>query len=89
MEQTVEMEANQAALARTLAEMQNAAEAQPQQTQIEFKQAGLHAARRLELDKRQTRRLIDVQLSEGSTKRAPNDIYLGACQLEQRRSHKT
>ncbi|MGV1927924.1 hypothetical protein ACQZ6S_21715 [Agrobacterium tumefaciens] len=30
--------------------------------QIEFKQAGLKAASNLELDERQTRRLIDVQL---------------------------
>ncbi|WP_246663257.1 type I restriction endonuclease [Rhizobium sp. WL3] len=62
-EQTaVEMEANQAALARKLAELQKAAEAQPEQLQIEFKQAGLKAASSLELDERQTRRLIDVQL---------------------------
>ncbi len=62
-EQTaVEMEANQAALARKLADLQKAAEAQPEQLQIEFKQAGLKAASSLELDERQTRRLIDVQL---------------------------
>lgn len=62
-EQTaVEMEANQATLSRKLAELQKAAEAQPEQLQIEFKQAGLQAASRLELDERQTRRLIDVQL---------------------------
>lgn len=62
-EQTaVELEANQAALSRKLAELQKAAEAQPQQLQMEFKQAGLQAASRLELDERQTRRLIDVQL---------------------------
>lgn len=62
-EQTaVEMEANQAALARKLAELQKEAEAQPEQLQIEFKQAGLKAASSLELDERQTRRLIDVQL---------------------------
>lgn len=62
-EQTaVEMEANQAALARKLAELQKAAEAQPEQLQIEFKQAGLKAASSLELDERQTRRLIDVQV---------------------------
>lgn len=62
-EQTaVEMEANQAELARKLAGLQKQAEAQPQQVQIEFKQAGLQAASRLELDERQTRRLIDVQL---------------------------
>lgn len=62
-EQTaVEMEANQAALARKLAELQKAAEAQPEQLQIEFKKAGLKAASNLELDERQTRRLIDVQL---------------------------
>ena len=62
-EQTaVVMEANQAELSRQLAELQKAAEAQPEQLQIEFKQAGLQAASRLDLDERQTRRLIDVQL---------------------------
>ncbi|NVD37647.1 type I restriction-modification system endonuclease [Ensifer sp. HO-A22] len=62
-EQTaVEMEADQAELSRKLAELQKAAQAQPQQLQMEFKQAGLQAASRLELDERQTRRLIDVQL---------------------------
>jgi type I restriction enzyme, R subunit len=62
-EQTaLDMEANQAALTRKLAELQKAAEAQPEQIQIEFKQAGLKAASSLELDERQTRRLIDVQL---------------------------
>lgn len=64
-EQTaVEMEANQAELARKLAELQKRAEAQPQQLQMEFKLAGLEAASRLELDERQTRRLIDVQLAD-------------------------
>jgi type I restriction enzyme R subunit len=62
-EQTaVEMEANQTALSRKLAELQKAAEAQSQQLQMEFKHAGLQAASRLELDEPQTRRLIDVQL---------------------------
>ncbi|MDO6967036.1 type I restriction-modification system endonuclease [Rhizobium alvei] len=62
-EQTaVEMEANQAALARKLADLQKAAVSQPEQVQIEFKLAGLQAASRMELDERQTRRLIDVQL---------------------------
>jgi len=62
-EQTaIEMEANQAELARKLAELQKVAEAQPEQLQIEYKQAGLKAAINLELDERQTRRLIDVQL---------------------------
>jgi type I restriction enzyme R subunit len=64
-EQTaVEMEANQAALSRKLAELQKAAEAQPEQLQMQLKQAGQQAARRLELDERQTRRLIDVQLGD-------------------------
>ncbi|GEO85793.1 MULTISPECIES: type I restriction-modification system endonuclease [Alphaproteobacteria] len=64
-EQTaIEMEANQAELSRKLGELQKAAEAQPQQLQMEFKQAGLQAASRLELDERQTRRLIDVQLAD-------------------------
>lgn len=62
-EQTVvELEANQAELSRQLAALQKAAEAQPQQMQMEFKQAGAKAAERLELDESQTRRLIDVQL---------------------------
>jgi type I restriction enzyme R subunit len=60
----VQMETNQAELARKLAELQRQAEAQPQQLQMEFKQAGLQAASRLELDERQTRRLIDVQLAD-------------------------
>ncbi|MBB4015705.1 type I restriction enzyme R subunit [Chelatococcus caeni] len=64
-EQTVvEMEANQAELSRKLAELQKAAEAQPQQLQMELKQAGLQAASRLELDEKQTRRLIEVQLAD-------------------------
>lgn len=64
-EQTaVEMEANQAALSRKLAELQRAAEAQPEQLQMQLKQAGQKAARRLELDERQTRRLIDLQLGD-------------------------
>ncbi|MBX4899518.1 type I restriction-modification system endonuclease [Rhizobium bangladeshense] len=58
----VEMEANHAELAQKLAQLQKEAEAQPQQLQMEFKQAGLQAASRLELDERQTRRLIDMQL---------------------------
>ncbi|WP_165418993.1 type I restriction-modification system endonuclease [Rhizobium ruizarguesonis] len=63
-EQTaVELETNQAELARRLADLQKQAEAQPQQLQMELKQAGLQAASRLELDERQTRRLIDVQLA--------------------------
>lgn len=64
-EQTaVELEANHAELARKLADMQKAAEAQPQQQQLAFKQAGQTAAGKLELDERQTRRLIDVQLRD-------------------------
>ncbi|QSY95316.1 type I restriction-modification system endonuclease [Rhizobium bangladeshense] len=58
----VEMEANQAELAQKLAQLQKEAEDQPQQMQMEFRQAGLQAASRLELDERQTRRLIDMQL---------------------------
>ncbi|MBS7539848.1 type I restriction-modification system endonuclease [Ancylobacter lacus] len=60
----VELEASQATLSRKLAELQKAAEAQPAQLQMEFRQAGLQAASRLELDERQTRRLIDVQLAD-------------------------
>jgi type I restriction enzyme R subunit len=64
-EQTaVELETNQAELSRKLAELQKTAEAQPAQVQMQFKQAGLQAAGRLELDERQTRRLIDVQLAD-------------------------
>lgn len=58
----VATEANQAELAQKLAQLQKEAEAQSQQLQMEFKQAGLQAASRLELDERQTRRLIDMQL---------------------------
>ncbi|MBX5191090.1 type I restriction-modification system endonuclease [Rhizobium sp. NZLR3b] len=58
----LELETNQADLARKLADLQQRAETQPQQLQMEFKSAGLQAASRLELDERQTRRLIDVQL---------------------------
>lgn len=62
-EQTaVELEANQSLLAGKLAQLQARAKEQPQQLQMELKQAGLRAASRLELDERQTRRLIDVQL---------------------------
>lgn len=62
-EQTaIELEANQAELTRKLAELQKQAEEKPQQFLTEFKLAGLQAASRLELDERQTRRLIDVQL---------------------------
>lgn len=60
----IEFEANQSVLARKLAQLQTQAESQPQQVQLEFKQAGLQAASRLELDERQTRRLIDVQLAD-------------------------
>ncbi|MDQ0316828.1 type I restriction-modification system endonuclease [Amorphus orientalis] len=61
-ETAVEMEANQAELSRKLEELQKAAEAGPQQAQMEFKHAGRRAAEHLDLDERQTRRLIDVQL---------------------------
>lgn len=58
----IQLEADQTELARKLAGLQKAATSEPQQTQIEFKQAGLKAAGQLELDERETRRLIDVQL---------------------------
>ncbi|MCM5554027.1 type I restriction-modification system endonuclease [Pleomorphomonas sp. NRKKF1] len=58
----IELEANKTDLSRQLAALQKAAEAQPQQVQKELQQAGVKAAGRLELDERQTRRLIDVQL---------------------------
>jgi type I restriction enzyme, R subunit len=62
-EQTaVALEANQAELTLKLQALQNEAEAQPQQVQFAFKMAGLQAASELDLDERQTRRLIDVQL---------------------------
>ncbi|WP_186393614.1 MULTISPECIES: type I restriction-modification system endonuclease [unclassified Pannonibacter] len=64
-EQTaMELEANQAALASRLKELQTQAAAQPQATLLAFRQAGMEAASRLELDERQTRQLIDVQLSD-------------------------
>lgn len=62
-EQTaVELETNQAELSRKLVELQQQAESQPEQLQLQFKQAGLQAASRLDLDEKQTRRLIDMQL---------------------------
>lgn len=56
------LEVSQAELARQLAHIQRQAEAQPQQLQMELKQSGLRAAAQLDLDERQTRRLIDMQL---------------------------
>lgn len=62
-EQTaVELEASQNSLTQKLRELQDRATEQPTQILLEFKQAGLKAAAHLELDERQTRRLIDVQL---------------------------
>lgn len=62
-EQTAtELEASQSALMRELAKLQAEAKEQPQQAQLAARQAGLEAASRLELDERQTRRLIDLQL---------------------------
>jgi type I restriction enzyme R subunit len=64
-EQTaIELEGNQAALSKKLAQLQKQAEAQPDSLRMEFKQAGLQAASRLELDERQTRRLIELQLKD-------------------------
>ncbi|WP_312529525.1 type I restriction-modification system endonuclease [Paracoccus sp. (in: a-proteobacteria)] len=60
----IALEANQAELARKLADLQEAAQAQPEQLQAEFKRAGIQAASRMDLDERQTRRLIDVQLMD-------------------------
>lgn len=64
-EQTAsELEANKLDLAKKLSELQAHAATQPEQIRIEFKRAGIEAAGRLELDERQTRRLIDVQLTD-------------------------
>ncbi len=64
-EQTaLELEANQAALTKNLAELQQQAKSQPEQLRTEFKYAGLEAANNLELDEKQTRLLIDVQLND-------------------------
>lgn len=57
-----ELEVSQSALARELAKLQAQAKEEPLQTQLTARQAGLEAASRLELDERQTRRLIDLQL---------------------------
>jgi len=63
-EQTAqELEAGKTDLSRRLAELQRQAEAQPKQVRAEFRQAGLQAANQMELDERQTRRLIDVKLT--------------------------
>ncbi|MFP1632921.1 type I restriction-modification system endonuclease [Zhengella sp. ZM62] len=60
----LEMEANQAELARKLADLQKQAESEPDQLKLEFKQAAKEAASRLELDEADTRLLIDVQLMD-------------------------
>lgn len=58
----LEQEATAADLAKQLAELQKKAEAEPEQLQLEIKQAGREAASNLELDEADTRLLIDVQL---------------------------
>lgn len=58
----LELEANQAELAKKLAELQKQAQSEPEQLKLEFKQAAREAASRLELDEADTRLLIDVQL---------------------------
>ncbi|MGS4986493.1 type I restriction-modification system endonuclease [Roseibium sp. RP-7] len=58
----LEQEATAAELAEKLAELQKKAEAEPEQLQMEFKQAAWQAASKLELDEDDTRLLIDVQL---------------------------
>ena len=57
-----ELEANQAKLEERLRSLQSLAKAAPEQTILEFKQAGLAAAADLELDERDTRNIIDAQL---------------------------
>lgn len=64
-EQTAtELEASQNALAHELAKLQAQAKEEPLQAQLAMRQAGLEAASRLELDEKQTRRLIDLQLAD-------------------------
>lgn len=58
----LEQEATAADLAKQLAELQKKAETDPEQLQLEIKQAGREAASNLELDEADTRLLIDVQL---------------------------
>eukprot|EP00903_Cladosiphon_okamuranus_P022578 g20773.t1 len=58
----LEQEATAAELAKQLEDLQKKAEAEPEQLQLELKQAGREAASRLELDEADTRLLIDVQL---------------------------
>ncbi|AKI02260.1 helicase, type I site-specific restriction-modification system restriction subunit [Hoeflea sp. IMCC20628] len=60
----LELEANQAELAKKLAELQKQAQSEPEQQKLEFKQAARDAASRLELDEADTRLLIDVQLMD-------------------------
>jgi len=60
----LEQEATAADLAKQLAELQKKAEAEPEQLQLEIKQAGREAASNLELDEADTRLLIDVQLTD-------------------------
>ncbi|MBV6648130.1 MAG: type I restriction-modification system endonuclease [Hoeflea sp.] len=60
----LELEANQAELAKKLAELQKQAQSEPEQLKLEFKQAAREAASRLELDEADTRLLIDVQLMD-------------------------
>jgi type I restriction enzyme R subunit len=61
-EMATELEVSQSALARELAKLQTQASEEPLQAQVAARQAGLAAASRLELDEKQTRRLIDLQL---------------------------
>lgn len=59
----IDLEADQAELAKTLAQLQAEAAAKPDQQLLEVRQAGREAASRLELDEQQTRLLIDAQLA--------------------------
>lgn len=59
----IDLEADHAELAKTLAQLQAEAAAKPDQQLLELRQASREAASRLELDERQTRLLIDAQLA--------------------------
>lgn len=74
-EQTaIELEANQAELTDKLERLQSEAQARPQQQLMELRQAGQQAAARLELDERQTRRIIDVQLANAGWEADSNTL---------------
>ncbi|WP_349359081.1 type I restriction-modification system endonuclease [Stappia sp.] len=63
-EAALENEATRAALEEQLRDLQARAEAEPEQSRLERKQAARQAAGRMDLDEADTRLLIDVQLTD-------------------------